>query len=77
MGGIPFEIQAIARAKETKVGKINLPLASPEDLIVMKAIAHRPNDIIDIHGLFDVHPDLDMDHIRKCGGRIGPGIGNA
>src|SRR5207302_717635 len=65
LGGILFEEQAIARSQITKVGKLKLPLATPEDLIVMKAIAHRPNDLLDIHGLFDVYPDLDVKHIRK------------
>jgi hypothetical protein len=65
LGGIPFEIQAIARAKATKVGKLILPLATPEDLIVMKAIAHRSNDLFDIEGLFAVHANLDIEHIRR------------
>jgi hypothetical protein len=65
LAGVPFELEAIARAKKTKVGRLKLPVATPEDLIVMKAIAHRPNDLTDIHSLLDVHPNLDVAHIRK------------
>ena len=65
LGGILFEEEAINRANKTKVGKINLPVSTPEDLIVMKAIAHREKDLFDIEGLFDVYPNLDLKHIRK------------
>jgi hypothetical protein len=30
----------------------------------MKAIAHRPKDLIDIQTVIDAHPDLDVHRIR-------------
>lgn len=65
LGGTQFEQQALARIKVLKIGKVALPLAHPEDLIVMKAVAQRDHDIKDIQGLFDVFPDLDVSYIRK------------
>jgi len=41
-----------------------LPLPTPEDLIIMKAIPQRPRDIADIEAVLDVHADLDIGRIR-------------
>jgi hypothetical protein len=30
----------------------------------MKAIAHRPKDLIDIQSIIDAHPGLDIDRIQ-------------
>ena len=31
----------------------------------MKAIAHRPQDMQDIEGLLDAHPEANLDSVRK------------
>ena len=64
-GGLPFEEEAIARAKWVEVGGIRIPLPTTEDLIIMKAVAHRPRDISDIEALLDVHPKLDTRRIGR------------
>ena len=38
---------------------------TPEDLIIMKAIAHRPKDLEDIRSIIDKHPVLDNDRIKQ------------
>jgi hypothetical protein len=43
---------------------LSVRLPTPEDLIIMKAIAHRPKDLIDIQTIIDSHPGLDVDRIR-------------
>jgi hypothetical protein len=40
-------------------------LATPEDLIVMKAVAHRARDLGDIEGLLTAHPRLDRVRVRR------------
>lgn len=35
-----------------------------EDLLIMKAVAHRPRDLQDIEGLLDAHPEADVDSVR-------------
>jgi hypothetical protein len=48
MGALPFEEMAIKRAVQMAVGDFQIPVPTPEDLLVMKAIAHRPRDLADI-----------------------------
>lgn len=64
-GEILLEEEIVARAIEVKVAKIVVPLATPEDLIIMKAIAHRPKDLLDIDALLDAHPSLDLQRVRR------------
>ena len=37
---------------------------APEDLIILKAVAHRPKDMADIQAIADSHPGLDDGRIR-------------
>lgn len=39
-------------------------LPTPEDLIILKAVAHRPQDLIDIRAIALSHSDLDKERIR-------------
>ena len=65
IGGLPFEEETLARAARVEVGGIRLPLPTPEDLIVMKAVAHRPRDLIDVESLLDAYPKLDTRRILR------------
>lgn len=64
LGVLPFEEEVVARSQVYNAGVLSVRLPTPEDLIVMKAIAHRPKDLIDIQSVIDSHPDLDVDRIR-------------
>jgi len=64
-GALAFEKEAIAHAVWIDIKKIHLPLPLPEDLIIMKAIAHRPRDLADIESLLDVHPKLNLRRVRR------------
>lgn len=64
-GGLPFEDEALTRAGEGKLGDLGIPLPAPEDLVIMKAIAHRPRDVADIEAVLDAHPNLDRERIRR------------
>lgn len=59
MGALPFEENAVRRAVSTEVGGLCVPLPIPEDLLVMKAVAHRSRDIADIESILRAHPDVD------------------
>ena len=65
LGALPFEYESIKRAVWIDVGGFKLPISSPEDLIIMKAVAHRQRDLIDIEAILDAHPKLNLKRIRK------------
>jgi len=65
LGILPFEEQAIQRAVHQEVGNFRLPLPTPEDLIIMKAVAGRPRDLSDIEGIVATHTKLDLPRIRS------------
>ena len=65
LGVLPFEEEVVARSKVYDVGVLSVRLPTPEDLIIMKAVAHRPKDLIDIQTVIDSHPDLDVNRIKK------------
>jgi hypothetical protein len=46
-------------------GALSVRLPTPEDLIIMKAIAHRPKDLLDIQAVVENHPDLDVARIKS------------
>lgn len=62
--GLAFEDDALARSIVGKFDDVTIPLPSPEDLIIMKAIAHRPRDAADIEAVLDAHPTIDANRIR-------------
>ncbi len=64
-GSLGFEEEAIAHAVWSKVKNLHLPLPTPEDLIIMKAVARRPRDIADIESILDTHPKLDFRRVRR------------
>jgi len=65
LAGLPFEAESIEQAKWRKIGNLTLPLPTPENLIIMKAIAHRPQDMADIKSLVDANPKLDLRRVRR------------
>jgi hypothetical protein len=65
LGALPFEAEAIQRSQIVSVGGLRLRIPSVEDLIILKAIAHRPKDYEDIESLLAGHPDLDRARIRN------------
>lgn len=64
-GALPFEQEMLARATITDIGGLSIPLPTAEDLIILKAVAHRPRDLADIEGLLEAHPALDVERIRR------------
>ena len=64
LGILPFEYEMVERSSLVNVGALQLRLPTPEDLIIMKAIAHRPKDLADIEAIAASHPDLDEERIR-------------
>ena len=64
LGSLPFEVEALGRGKVFKKGELKFRLPTPEDLIIMKAVAHRPIDMEDIRCILEVNPSLDFKRIK-------------
>ena len=50
-GALPFEKDAIDRAVEVKVGDISIRFCTAEDLILLKIISDRTQDLEDVRGI--------------------------
>lgn len=65
LGVLPFEEEMVERSVIHKIDDtLQIRLPTPEDLIIMKAIAHRPKDLLDIQGIIQSHPNLDKARIQ-------------
>jgi hypothetical protein len=65
MATLPFERDAVASGQLHPLGPVEIRLPRVEDLLVMKAIAHRPRDLADIEGLLLAHPRADLARARR------------
>jgi len=65
LGILPFEIEMVHRSTPVVLGSLQLQIPTPEDLIIMKAVAHRPKDLDDIEAIAASHPELDKQRIRN------------
>jgi len=65
LGALKFEEEAVERGVRRQVGALSVRLPTPEDLIIFKAVAHRPKDLEDIRTIVDVNPNLDLKRIQQ------------
>lgn len=65
LGALPFEHDVIDESRPVKFGQLSVPLPRYEDLIIMKAVAHRDKDLIDIAALLEASPKLNISRIRQ------------
>lgn len=64
-GLLPFEEQAIRRARVVGLGGAEVRVCSPEDLILMKIISERQRDLDDARGVTLVrYADLDLAYLE-------------
>lgn len=65
LGALKFEEEAIERSVLHPIGTLSVRLPTPEDLIIFKAVAHRPKDLEDIRTIVDANPNLDLQRIQQ------------
>jgi hypothetical protein len=63
LGLLPFEVETVERSVEHQAGALRIRLPTPEDLIILKAVAHRPKDMLDIDAVIAVQEHLDTGRI--------------
>lgn len=70
-----FERNAISRATRMAIGAANVPVVTIEDLLVMKALAGRPQDEEDIRGIVALHNNsIDWERCLGTAGDLGRAI---
>jgi len=65
LGALPFEKELVERARSHTVAGQVILLPSPEDLIIMKAVAHRTRDLADIASIWEAQTNMNLTRIRK------------
>ena len=66
-----FQSGILARKVQVEVEGRPIWLISAEDLILLKLIASRPRDLIDVADILFVQVDLDQDYMRKWSRPLG------
>lgn len=64
LGVLPFEVEMVDRRLSYEGEGLRIPLPTPEDLVIMKATAHRPQDLADLQAIIADNPDLDRSRIE-------------
>jgi predicted nucleotidyltransferase len=68
---LPFELEAIAAAQPLELAGARVAVARPEDLIIYKAVAFRPQDLQDIERLLVLYgSSIDLARIRRVVGEF-------
>jgi hypothetical protein len=66
LASLPFDLEALAAAKPETLGGVRIAIAQPEDLIIFKAVAWRPQDQQDVERLIALHGrDVDLERVRR------------
>lgn len=65
LGILPFEEEVVERGSTKSFANLSARLPTPEDLIILKAVAHRPRDLEDIRVIADNFPNLDIQRIEQ------------
>lgn len=65
LGASPFERDLIERAQPVEFEGVSIPVATVEDLVVLKLVAGRPIDVADVDSLIKINLGLDRKYITK------------
>ena len=65
IGLLPFEIEAINRSKLYKIGNVSIRMPKVEEMIIFKAVAHRPQDMLDIQEMLWLNQKIDKKYLEN------------
>ena len=67
-----FHRTALGRKRIVEFAGLSLPIVAPEDLVLLKALADRPQDRVDIHGIITAYgAELDYEYVKKWAKQLG------
>ncbi len=65
IAGIAFEVEMVNSARSMDLAGVLIPVARPDDILIMKSLALRARDIADIEAILAVQEGLDLARIRS------------
>lgn len=75
VGATGFEQQVIRRARHDSIGGLSIPVATAEDLLLLKTLAARPRDVEDARGIaLRQKGKLDWDYVFETGRQLGEAL---
>lgn len=66
-----FLAAAFDRRRQTTVDGVPISVAAPEDLILLKLLANRRKDLVDVEDILLVAGPGDVEHLRRWADRLG------
>jgi hypothetical protein len=67
---VPLQSEILHRAELVRVRGHQIPITTPEDLILLKLVFHRPKDLLDIRGILWVQRGkLDLEYMKHWASR--------
>ncbi|MBP86191.1 MAG: hypothetical protein CMJ64_05665 [Planctomycetaceae bacterium] len=67
----PFQQEVLKRRQLVETPDGNAWLATPEDVVLLKLLANRPRDILDVNDILFTLGELDRDYLRTWDERLG------
>jgi hypothetical protein len=68
-----FQKSAMARRQMIRLDEFEMSIVSPEDLVLLKLIANRPRNLIDVQDLLFIQGKLDENYLQKWATALGVG----
>jgi hypothetical protein len=65
LAGPGIEELFFGRVVHRRVGQAEIPIASAEDIVIMKVLAGRPKDLEDVRGIISANRALDVSRVRE------------
>ena len=75
--GPGLEEEFHARARNARLSGVELPVIAPEDLLICKLLAGRPQDLQDVEAVLAAQPHLDLARVRSVLGLIEEVLGRS
>lgn len=76
LAGPGLEHEFLERARHVSLGGIEVPVLTPEDLMITKVLAGRPKDLDDVEGILrERGRDLDLGRVRHVLGLLEQALG--
>jgi hypothetical protein len=66
-----LELTFLERARVIDIGRLRVPVITPEDLVIAKLFAGRPRDLEDVRAVLgSMHESLDLRYVRTILGQL-------